>query len=322
MTHFRNHSDIFINQHDKHSHMKKGQVTVFIILGILILFSIAIASYLYQRQTRTPTQIVGVPETLDPQLITDYVNSCIKKVAQEGVYKLAAQGGYFNPKGATQYGDEGDFLPVHYYFGPAVVPYAVNGTLVNFTPLSAITTKLSRYIAQELPSCLDFSTFEQRGYFVEQPNVDWESLNFSFSSYSLNYTTAKPSFTALPRLETNDIAIAVTYPMRFASQEASFNLNEFFVALPIRLALLHKVANQVAIKTAQESRFNRPFLIAQACQDLAATDGKINIYTVPSPFTKEVFVQVIDSAPIAQGLAPLKYQFAIRNAVALGECAG
>ncbi|MBS3148369.1 hypothetical protein J4219_05775 [Candidatus Woesearchaeota archaeon] len=302
--------------------MKKGQITVFIILGILILFSIAIASYLHQRQTRTPTQITTLPETVDPQIITDYVNSCIKKVAQEGVYKLAAQGGYLNPKGATRYGDEGDFLPVHYYFGPSVVPYAVNGTSANFTPLSAITAKLSRYIAQELPSCFDFSTFEDKGYIVEQPAADWEALNFSFKDLTLDYTASRPSFTALPRLETNDIAIGVTYPMKFVSDDVSFELKDFFITLPLRFALVHKIANQIALKTVEQTRLKQPLIMLEVCSDLSAQDRMINIYTLPSPYTKEVLVQIVDSKPIEQGLAPLKYQFAVRNAFIMGECAG
>src|ERR1041385_6059774 len=96
--------------------MKKGQVTIFIILGIIILMVVGIGIYLAGRSSRAPLeQQISQPATFEPRAIREYGSACLEKTAEEGIYTIAAQGGYLNPRGDANLLENGDGLPVHYF---------------------------------------------------------------------------------------------------------------------------------------------------------------------------------------------------------------
>jgi len=79
---------------------KKGQITVFIIIAILLLFSTALVLFIREKVSRTvPTEaelIEEVPEELMP--VRNFVTSCLQKVSKEAFYKLGLHGGYIDPR--------------------------------------------------------------------------------------------------------------------------------------------------------------------------------------------------------------------------------
>ncbi len=122
---------------------KRGQITIFIILGIIILAAVGLFIFQDDKVIKTPT-------TLDTAPITSFVERCIKSTAQEGIFENGRQGGYF-------------VLPEHsttYLFED--VPYFIN--LTQFPNDKIIANELGNYIDTLLDFCLDFSAFEKRGY--------------------------------------------------------------------------------------------------------------------------------------------------------------
>ncbi|HLC33127.1 MAG TPA: hypothetical protein VJJ82_04840 [Candidatus Nanoarchaeia archaeon] len=184
--------------------MKKGQVTVFIILGIVI---VVVFGLLWHGTTTAPSLSV------DNTAITDHVSSCLSTVATRGVYKLAAQGGYINPKGDIAYGEEGDAFPAHYYLGAHALSYVLDGNASSMRRLPAMTAALSRYIAVELSSCLNFTELELQGYTVNAPSIDWEAINFDFPQASVPYSPQPLRFSIIPRADSQDIAVVANYPI-------------------------------------------------------------------------------------------------------------
>ena len=68
---------------------KRGQVTVFIIVGVLIL--IVAGVFLYSQDKK----IIEKPTTINTAPIISFVEQCIKSTAQEGIFENGKQGGYF-----------------------------------------------------------------------------------------------------------------------------------------------------------------------------------------------------------------------------------
>jgi len=81
---------------------RKGQVTIFIIIGIIILF--AFAGILYLTRTTTSEQVKGQEEVLiatvpqEFQSIQTYTENCINEIATQGLIILGQQGGYIYPE--------------------------------------------------------------------------------------------------------------------------------------------------------------------------------------------------------------------------------
>ena len=85
---------------------KRGQVTIFIIIGIAIL--IAVVGIFYVRGVITKSALqkealkVGtVPQQIIP--VRDFINTCVQEISISGINSLEGQGGYIElPEDDTQ----------------------------------------------------------------------------------------------------------------------------------------------------------------------------------------------------------------------------
>ena len=70
----------------------KGQITVFVIIGILILFVVALGIYWQNsyNRVRPPVQQLVVDDQLRP--IQVYVTGCLDEVSKEALIKLGQNG--------------------------------------------------------------------------------------------------------------------------------------------------------------------------------------------------------------------------------------
>ena len=75
---------------------KKGQLTIFIIVGIFLLFSAALIIYIRQAVTeyKPPVEIAleVVPTELQP--LQKFVTECIQSTATDAIRTAGMQGGY------------------------------------------------------------------------------------------------------------------------------------------------------------------------------------------------------------------------------------
>ena len=129
---------------------KKGQMALFLIVGVFLLAIAGIVFYFETTQLDSSGTIEG---TLDSSLgpeVKAFVESCLASATEEGMYWIGLQGGYYSPVNAFPY----LFFEVPIYFdGRAIIP-----------PLSRVELELGEYIEQNLESCLDdFSNIKQLG---------------------------------------------------------------------------------------------------------------------------------------------------------------
>ncbi|MBU2576451.1 MAG: hypothetical protein KKF50_01895 [Nanoarchaeota archaeon] len=141
---------------------KRGQVTIFIIVAILIVG--AIIGYFFLRGS-----FIGesIPQELEPAY--DYYISCLASTAEEGIHLLGEQGGYievptFEPGSAYMpFSSQLDFLgqPVPYW-----MYVSGNNLLKEQIPTkSSMATELEKYVEERIEDC-DFTEFELMGYDV------------------------------------------------------------------------------------------------------------------------------------------------------------
>lgn len=85
--------------------MKQAQISIFLIVGILVVLAVSLFVYFYARdQTPQITQqiIQEAPTELRP--VQDYVEQCIADITQIGLQKLGEHGGYIDPAQFGIYG--------------------------------------------------------------------------------------------------------------------------------------------------------------------------------------------------------------------------
>src|SRR3989344_5440695 len=137
---------------------KKGQLTVFILLGIFILAATAV--FLYLRKDRTA---FGIEESIPPEFqpIKIFVEDCLQQYTQSGVALLGTQGGYtyFPERIANNPDSTIAFTPNN----PIRVPYWQYKGETRVPSIANMEQSLSDYLLGNIDRCLqDFAVFSQK----------------------------------------------------------------------------------------------------------------------------------------------------------------
>ncbi len=139
---------------------KRGQVTIFLVVGIIILLLAALFFYLFGQMKEAPLQVEEKEafESLGVRgQIQSYVESCMRKTADPSIYLLAIQGGVIYPE------EDSKILLTDY----GIVNYAwING--LKGISREKMEKDLGLYLEEYLDFCLDnFDSFFTRNIIVE-----------------------------------------------------------------------------------------------------------------------------------------------------------
>jgi hypothetical protein len=160
---------------------KRGQLTIFIIIGViitsLIIGGIYVNSSIKEKASRTYFQSEGIKEELNK--LNVILEGCLEDLSADSIYLIGNQGGYYtkpekNPVlGENNQDSYGEFLPYYYYRGEYYIPELIN-----------IQNHMSGYIEDNFKSCLrensnDFFKIETN----PKPTVKIQPgiVNFDFS---------------------------------------------------------------------------------------------------------------------------------------------
>jgi len=172
---------------------KKGQITVFIIIGIIILF--VFAGVLFVIKTTSKEQVsvagdqivVGAPEGFTP--LQAFTQNCLDQVSTDSLISLGEQGGYLYPDLVGTFSPTNPTNADGLEFNNLLLPYWLYNsqpdeqktiTFSSHKPeLSAdkdsqlsIEAQLARDIKEKLSFCLDdYSAFTAQGYSIKQGAV-------------------------------------------------------------------------------------------------------------------------------------------------------
>ncbi len=136
---------------------RKAQVTIFIILGILLLLALVLVIF-FKKEV-----IVFKPEEIIPtdkgKIESDLIG-CIEKVGGDGLFLIGLQGGYIQvPEDIMKDGNARlQVSPMH------AIPYWANGPDTFIPSLEEIKFRIDKYIEENLRSCLLQSGSFQESY--------------------------------------------------------------------------------------------------------------------------------------------------------------
>ena len=242
---------------------RKAQITIFIILGLVIL--LAAATVIYIRSTAVEKRLPPIPilEEIPQQLapIRTYTEDCVSSLAEEALIKIGQQAGYidvqdFNIRTSSLTPTEADGIQ----FSPGSelkIPYwwylkAPNGCARNClfssqkpdlkrtTGLktdSSIESQIDRYIDKNLRSCLnDYAPFKEIGYTISE--------------------TDDPSTTTL--IGDDDIGVYLEYPLSVSIQDFRSEISQYYVSIPLDLKDMYELAKDIT-----NAEINYTFLESQ-----------------------------------------------------------
>lgn len=193
--------------------MKKGQVTILLILSVLVL----VLGFLLITVSGKETDRV-LEETVfanNAQLLQEFVESCLEAIGQEAVYFTASQGGYYK-------------APVESspYLNLEVAHYWHDGK--NLMPSKErIEKEISLYVKDNLKSCLnEFSSFQKQGYIVEQ---DFEIPKVRMDS----------------KITSDSVLLNLDYPLKLKKDNSIITRNKYSATVKINLNKIINLSSQI-----------------------------------------------------------------------------
>jgi len=226
--------------------MKKAQITIFIILGIIILIAIGFGIYLAAK-----TQISAKTPGTEHALKT-YVEDCLKQTAITALKKIGDNGGFLefkNPYRELQLKTEpaeGDALPIS-ELGTYAVPYwwymktpnNCNNCYItsdNMPLIPEIEEQINNYITNNIHTCLNkFEPFSQM--------------------------QIKTGEIAVKTLTTdNEIKISSEYPIEASRQGTTIKIKDFEATINIKLKKIIELANKIIEIQKQDSAIEQKIM--------------------------------------------------------------
>jgi hypothetical protein len=138
----------------------RAQITIFMIVGIIVLFIIAGSIALYSKMSAKETlPIIDKTATIQnkAKTVDTYIKECLDSVGKEGLLTIGLQGGYYNlPERyfSLEYTD----VPYYYY----------EENIAGVLSKEEIAANLGKYIDDNIGYCLnDFEEFTVNGYIIE-----------------------------------------------------------------------------------------------------------------------------------------------------------
>lgn len=148
---------------------KRGQVTVFVIVGIVILVTVFLVFYFLGDNIKQDTEIEVVFDESSLEPTIKLVEDCVKEEILKGIELIGLQGGYYNPPEFSQVGDYQVSYNCHKDEG---------GNYINRLPLlERISGEVEEYISASdsleiIEECIDgFNFYKDQGYKIDYENI-------------------------------------------------------------------------------------------------------------------------------------------------------
>lgn len=197
--------------------MKRGQITLFVILGIIVLAVIGLGIYfkeslLEQRElAEVAERAVVAPEV---QQIYNHVFDCVDRIARDGLVVVGLQGGYFEPpEDSIELPEEGIAIAIGFDKGENKLP-----------SLETIRSEMAAYVDSYLPTCVDLELFEGYSFEEDLPTTQVDVLD-------------------------DRVVFVVNYPIKVEKNGNVFNLNTpYKFPYPVRLQRVYEISQKIVQK--------------------------------------------------------------------------
>lgn len=197
---------------------RKSQVTIFIIVGIMLLLGVGLFI-----STRSSIEGVIEEDELSKEIeqqtlvnlesLNNYVESCIQKEAPLPIKLMAYQGGTLSLSDYRLY----DEIKYRYLCIPHLGYKYCTPILLNRQDMEK---ELSEYLKLRLGRCIDLSIYKDQGYKVKQGDLDVDV-----------------------DIATTDVVIKLNYPITITtSDQKKIEIDEFFKRIDLPLGKLYDMA--------------------------------------------------------------------------------
>lgn len=194
---------------------KKGQVTIFIIIGIIIVFGVVLFFILSGDSSRREGE-TQVDAEVEP--IYNYVGECLDESVEEGIFYVAERGGY-------------ESIPENIISEIFEVPYYIKEGEITMISKKELESQLSQSIKQNLEDCVDLSEFSDYEIKSKTPSpevsIEEERVNVNLY-YPIDIRKGENTYKIEDFEETKNIRLGLIYEAISEYIEEQSEINEGF----------------------------------------------------------------------------------------------
>ena len=199
--------------------MRKGQITMFLILGLVLLITVAVVVYFVSTEAQKPwKETPQIPEDIRP--VGDMINDCSKQALKQGLIIQGLQGGYMDIPGFVTNNPD-SFLRAD-PLGVVIIPYWYYNTENRIPSYNLMKIQLGNYIEEEIKQCVNFKSFE--------PKFIIEELD-------------KP--TVLVTYAEKEVVAEVKWPLRIKTPERTIQFNNYFALQNTRFRQMYELGIKI-----------------------------------------------------------------------------
>ena len=223
---------------------KRGQITPFIILGLvfLLFFLIILFTKSYSIEK------IGTVYSSEISPIKNYVDLCTKSSASDALYLLGVQGGYTAPP-KLYFQSAYAKIAYWYYEGQDIYP-----------TISIMEQELSSYVNRALPECIEsLNVFRDMGFEFEFGEIDTKT-----------------------KINENNVEFNIDYPITIKKGDSETEIKEFSRNFPVRLGHMHSIAKEIVEKEIEDPDWiDMTYLVGQDVNfQIYPYDENIIIYSL------------------------------------------
>jgi len=186
---------------------KRGQITIFIIVGLILVFSMFIILYLNKNKIGD----LDVLQSSDIKPIEYYVDLCVKSSASDSLYLLGVQGGYTTSP-ELYFQSAYTKTAYWYYEGQDTSPTT-----------EKMEQELSLYVNKALPECIEsLNVFSDMGFEFEFGEIDTKT-----------------------KISENNVEFNINYPIKIKKGESVSEISDFQRNFDVRLGHIHTIAKKI-----------------------------------------------------------------------------
>lgn len=223
---------------------KRGQVTIFIIIGILLLFIFAGVFYLTKKVTKEEIFKEKLPLEKAPEEFVSlkaFTENCLYSLGKKGLKLLGEQGGYIYPELLGEFDPEKPTDSIGLVLGSLKVPYWYYNAIPNKKnkiklqsaqpslfdeedPSFSIEAQLARYVKENIDDCLgNYSAFQKEG--------------FKISSEGGNQVKVF--------VKKNTVDFQLEKKLEIKKGKIKKEMKDFYVQIPLRLKHYYEIADLI-----------------------------------------------------------------------------
>ena len=191
--------------------MRKAQISIFVIIGIVIIIITGIVVYKINQNRLKQIQL-SLPEREKIRPVIEYVDECIEQTTINALSKL---------------GDQGLIYPTVYLASKnRKISYFYFQGKNYFPDIKEINKQISQYVKENIKPCT--GDFSQTKFAVEDSYTKIETTSFFTDEF---------------------INISISYPMKVFTDGQEILIKEFSIKLNTNFVDIHKVSEKIYLET-------------------------------------------------------------------------